>query len=160
MGYRNKTFNKGRHTTSGKFHAFYASQQKGAPFTSGLCFRRYMNMRNLLIAIYLITFQLSAIACTYIKEIDDGSVTIKIDDDPSSGIYHVRVPPTHKGKPIEYLVLSANDEKNEIAVPLAIKNKNGETGSYFYLPSKWVNVTVSANYEGSRCYSLVAKLNM
>jgi len=45
-------------------------------------------------------------------------------------MYHVRVPKEHGGRPIEYLVLSAKSEGNEIAVPLAIKSKSGEMGSY------------------------------
>lgn len=125
-----------------------------------LIFRRYMPMRILVFTLLTLGIQAEAISCITPHEIYDGSVTIKLDDDPSSGIYHVRAPKEYEGKPIEYLVLSAKSEGNEIAVPLAIKSKNGKTGSYFYLSAKWLNVRVSANYEGSRCLSLVANLSM
>lgn len=117
-------------------------------------------MKNLIFSLFLLLAWVGASACVTIHEINDGSVTIKLDDDPSSGMYHVRVPPEHEGKPIEYLVLSATTESNEIAVPLALKSKDGITGSYFYLSSKWLSVRVLANYEGSKCSSLVAELNM
>lgn len=118
-------------------------------------------MKNILLAILIIVFiQSNVYGCIRTVEIEDGSVTIEPDDDPSSGMYHVRAPAEYEGASLNFLILSAHDGKNEISVPLSIRSKAGVTGSHFHMSSKWVNVRVAASYEGKKCSELIAKLSM
>lgn len=126
-----------------------------------LCYRRYMPsmLRNLALIITLVS-PVSVLACVVPNIIEDGSVTITPDEDADSGMYHVRIPGEYKGAPLEFLILTASSGDNEVSVPLSIKSKDGMFGSHFYLSSSWVNIRVSASYEGMLCTDLVAKLSM
>jgi hypothetical protein len=118
-----------------------------------------MNLKTITL-IFSFILSGSAYGCVVPKIIENGSVSITPDKDISSGIYHIRVPGKYKGSQIEFLILSASDGSNEITMPVSIKSKNGVTGSYFYMSSQWVNIRVSASYEGILCTSLIAKLSM
>ena len=119
-----------------------------------------MPMKIIASAVLSLTISGGVYACITHNEIDDGSVTIKEDEEPGSGIYRITAPSEWKGRFIDHLVLSATNGENDIRLPLAIEKENGVTVSYFYLPKKWLNISVSATYEGNRCSSLVAKLSM
>lgn len=117
---------------------------------------------NLKIITLIFSFILSgsAYGCVVPRIIENSSISITPDNDINSGMYHIRAPGKYKGSQIEFMILSASDGNNEITMPLSIKSKNGVTGSYFYMSSQWVNISVSVNYKGMQCTSLVAKLSM
>ena len=92
------------------------------------------------------------------------AVTITLDSDPASGMYHVRAPREFDGMELKLLVLSATlkgtEEGKEISLPLAIKTRGELTGSYFHMPSNWLNVRVAANYVEGLCTELVTEFSM
>ena len=53
-----------------------------------------------------------AFGCVTPNIIEDGTITIMLDKDTSSGIYNIRVPEEYKGAPIESLILSARSGDN------------------------------------------------
>ena len=116
-------------------------------------------LRNLALIITLLS-PVSVLACVVPHIIENAGVEINPDEDTDSGMYHVRAPGEYKGAPLEFLILTASSGDNEISVPLSIKSKDGVFGSHFHLSSSWVNIRVSASYEGMRCTDLVAKLSM
>ena len=101
-----------------------------------------------------------AFGCVTPNIIEDGTVTIMLDKDTSSGIYHVRVPEEYKGAPIKSLILSAHSGDNEISLPLSIKSNSKATGSFFYMSSQWLNVRVTASYKGIDGTELIATLDL
>lgn len=111
-----------------------------------------------------LVFSGSVYSCTVSKIIEDGSVKIYPDQDVESGMYHIRVPAEYKGSKLEFLILfvsiKSGEETHELSLPLSVKSKNGVTGSHFYISSRWINIRVSANYEGKPCVELIAKLSM
>jgi hypothetical protein len=56
--------------------------------------------------------------------------------------------------------MKGSEGGKEISLPLAIKTKGELTGSYFHMPTNWLNVRVAANYGEGLCTELVAKLSM
>lgn len=99
-------------------------------------------------------------ACVVPNIIEDGSVTITQDKDSVPSNYQVEVPEEYNGAPIEYLILTASKGSDEITVPLFISSKDGATGSRFRMSSQWVNIRVSAHYQGLQCTELVSTLSM
>lgn len=101
-----------------------------------------------------------------IEPISTVSETVKIypDVDPDSGMYHIRAPQKVDGLELNLLVLSATfkgaDSGKEISIPLAIKTKDEVTGSYFHMPTNWLNLRVAASYGENLCRELVANYSM
>ena len=102
--------------------------------------------------------------CTEPSSTESDAVTIKPDADPASGMYHVRAPQKLSGMELRLLVLSAamkgSETGKEISLPLSIKTKGDLTGSYFHMPTNWLNVRVAASYGEDLCTELVAKFSM
>jgi hypothetical protein len=127
--------------------------------------KRYMLMK-LIAHLILLVFSSAIYAsdCAEPTSIESEAVTIKLDSDPASGMYHVRAPQKLNGMELRLLVLSATMKGSEggkgISLPLAIKTKGELTGSYFHMPTNWLNVRVAANYGEGLCTGLVAKLSM
>jgi len=121
---------------------------------------------NLIAHLILIVFSSAIYAsdCAEPSSTESGAVTIRPDADPTSGMYHVRAPQKLNGMELRLLVLSATmkDSKNgkEISLPLSIKTKGELTGSYFHMPTNWLNIRVAASYGEDLCTELVAKLSM
>ena len=88
------------------------------------------------------------------------NVTIKADEDSSSEMYHIRAPRIYNGMALKLLTLTAqlkdHDGTHEIALPLAIKTKGNQTGSFFSMSSDWLKIRVAANYGENLCTELVA----
>lgn len=126
---------------------------------------RYMPMK-LIILVFLTVFCSTAYAeeCVEPTSQESEAVTIAPDPDPASGMYHVRAPREFKGMRLNLLVLSATmsgtEGRKEISLPLAIKTKGQLTGSYFYMPTDWLNIRVAANYGKDLCTELVAHFSM
>ena len=120
----------------------------------------------------LIAFAFLAALCTsaYSEECaqptpqTNDAVTVTADADPASGMYHVRAPREFDGKELRLLILSATPrgaaKGQEITLPLAIKVKGELTGSYFHMPTNWLNVRVEASYGDDLCTGLVGRLSM
>ena len=121
---------------------------------------------KLITLIFLSAFcsAVSAGECSEPSSRQHEAVTITPDSDPASGVYHVRAPREFDGMELKLLVLSATmkgtEEGKEISLPLAIKTRGELTGSYFHMPSNWLNVRVAANYGEGVCTELVAESSM
>ena len=121
---------------------------------------------KLIILVFLTVLYSGAYAeeCVEPTSQESEAVTIAPDPDSASGMYHVRAPREFKGMELKLLVLSATmngtEEGKEISLPLAIKTKGELTGSYFHMPTNWLNIRVAANYGKDLCTELVAKLSM
>lgn len=132
---------------------------------SGPLLRRYMPMK-LIVHLILIAFSSLAYAsdCAENSSTESEAVTIQPDADPSSGMYHVSAPQIFNGMELRLLVLSAtmrgSETGKELSLPLSIKSKGGLTGSYFHMPTDWLNIRVAASYGEGLCTELVARLSM
>lgn len=98
--------------------------------------------------------------CLNAKPLESSEVQIYPDSDKNSGMYHIRVPEKYKNLELKLLVLTAADGTKEISMPLAIKSKGSQTGSYFHMSPNWLKVLVTASYGNNLCLSLVSKSNM
>lgn len=126
---------------------------------------RYMHMKKILFFMFcLITGPSFADYCERVITPENGKLTITRDSDPQTPMYHVRLPAVAQGLPLRHLSLSAwqeeNSLKNELVLPLQIKQKGEITGSYFYLSSHWVKVKVTGSYGEDMCVELSSELGM
>ena|GEM_PF-1666157 len=91
-------------------------------------------------------------------------ITIIPDVDTSSNMYHVRLPSTIGSDELHQLVFSAHEKVDgqlkEISLPLAIKTKGDQTGSYFYRSPGWLNIQVIGMYGKNLCTEITATLDM
>ena len=121
---------------------------------------------KLIILVFLTVLYSGAYAeeCIEPTSQESEAVTITPDPDSASGMYHVWAPREFKGMELKLLVLSATmngtGEGKEISLPLAIKTKGEFTGSYFHMPTNWLNIQVAANYGKDLCAELVANFSM
>ena len=115
---------------------------------------------SLISILFCLCTSLYAGECSEKESREHEAVTITLDSDPDSGMYHVRAPKEFEGKKLKLLILIATlnrSEGKEIALPLAIKSKGDITGSYFHMPIGWLSVKVLANYGEKLCVELISK---
>lgn len=78
-------------------------------------------------------------------------------------MYHIRLPLHIEGETLNLLTLSAQQEINgeikELALPLAIKTKGDQTGSYFFISPNWLNLQVFGTYGKSRCTEITSSID-